>query len=178
MLEAACWQVDVRPPAIDDGVLDPCGTPPQCWTIAMAWLKAKAVLEDVRTRPGEVLLAADTVCTVDGVVLGQPRDRDSARDMLCVMRGRAHDVWTGMCLLPVGGARRFAAAVAKVCLGELSDADIADYLDTDIWRGKAGGYNLSDRIEAGWPVHCTGEPETVMGLSMDLLDRLMDEVAA
>jgi septum formation protein len=51
-------------------------------------------------------------------------------------------------------------------------------LDTEHWRGKAGGYNLSDRIEAGWPLHCDGEPETVMGLSMDLLEQLFLEVSA
>ncbi len=178
MLETAQWHVDVRRPSIDDGMLDARGTHPQRWTMAMAWLKAKAVLGDPRTQSGEVLLAADTVCTVDNVVLGQPRNRDHARYMLCAMRGRVHDVWTGMCVLPVGRARCMGAAVAQVHVGDLADADIDGYLDTDQWRGKAGGYNLSDRIDAGWPVHCDGEPETVMGLSMNLLERLMQEAVS
>ena len=178
MLETAQWLVDVRRPSVDDGTLDARGTHPQRWTMAMAWLKAKAVLADPRTQPGEILLAADTVCTVDNVVLGQPRNRDDARRMLCAMRGRVHDVWTGMCILPVEGKRCLGAAVAYVHVGDLGDAELEEYLDTDQWRGKAGGYNLSDRIDAGWPVHCDGEPEAVMGLSMHLLEQLLQEAEA
>jgi septum formation protein len=178
MLEAAQWEVIVRPPSVDDGALDAAGEHPRAWTMAMAWLKAKSVLDDIQTQPGDLLLAADTVCALDNVVMGQPPSRTSARTMLHALRGCTHAVWTGMCLLPVGGDRCLGAAVSNVTIGALSDTDIETYLDTEHWRGKAGGYNLSDRIEAGWPLHCDGEPETVMGLSMDLLEQLFLEVSA
>jgi septum formation protein len=144
----------------------------------LAWLKAKAVAELPESKYGELLLAADTVCAVDDVILGQPEDRNDARRMLQAMRGRSHEVWTGMCVLPVGGVRRIGTSVTRVHLGELSDADIEAYLDTDQWQAKAGGYNFSDRIDAGWPLSCTGDSDTVMGLSLTLLEQLLSEVAA
>ena len=83
-----------------------------------------------------------------------------------------------MCVLPVGGVRRIGTSVTHVHLGELSDADIETYLDTDQWQGKAGGYNFSDCMDAGWPLSCTGDSDTVMGLSLTLLEQLLSEVAA
>jgi predicted house-cleaning NTP pyrophosphatase (Maf/HAM1 superfamily) len=43
------------------------------------------------------------------------------------------------------------------------------YLNTDGWIGKAGGYNLTDRQHAGWPITVEGDPATVMGLPMNRL---------
>lgn len=178
LLEAAGWIVDCRPAPIDDGTLDPGLSGPAQWTEALAWLKAKAVAELPETTIDDLLLAADTVCAVENVMLGQPEDRNHARGMLQSMRGRSHTVWTGMCVLPPGGERRIDSAMATVHLGDLSDADIEAYLDTDGWRGKAGAYNLSDRIDAGWPVTCDGDHDTVMGLSLALLEQLLQAPAA
>ena len=178
LLEAAGWIVDCRPAPIDDGTLNPGGSGPARWTEALAWLKAKAVIELPQTTADDLLLAADTVCAVDHVMLGQPEDCNHARSMLQSMRERSHAVWTGMCVVPPGGERRIGSAMATVHLGDLSDTDIETYLDTDAWQGKAGAYNLSDRIDAGWPVTCDGDQDTVMGLSLTLLEQLLQAPAA
>ena len=178
LLEAAGWQVDCRPAPVDDGLLHPGSATPEAWTQALAWYKARAVALLPASRPGELLLGADTVCAVDDTILGQPTDADHARAMLHSMRGRSHEVLTGMCLHRVGGVRRLALARATVTFGELGDDAVEAYLASEDWRGKAGGYNLSDRMQAGWPLTCDGEPEAVMGLSMTTLERLWHEVAA
>ncbi len=98
--------------------------------------------------------------------------------MLHAMRNQTHDVWTGMCLHFAGGARFMGSVATPVEVGAISDDAIEHYLDTNQWQGKAGAYNLSERIDAGWPVTCHGEPEAVMGLSMHLLDQLLAEAAA
>ena len=49
---------------------------------------------------------------------------------------------------------------------DLDDAAMQHYLDEGAWRGKAGAYNLQERIDAGWPIRCEGDPSTVMGLPM------------
>ena len=83
-----------------------------------------------------------------------------------------------MCLHFAGGARFMGSVATPVEVGAISDDAIEHYLDTNQWQGKAGAYNLSERIDAGWPVTCHGEPEAVMGLSMHLLDQLLAEAAA
>ena len=50
---------------------------------------------------------------------------------------------------------------------------IYSYVAGGEWRGKAGAYNLSERIQAGWPIECKGDPTTVMGLPMRKLSRLL-----
>ena len=50
------------------------------------------------------------------------------------------------------------------------------YLDGGEWRGKAGGYNLVDRVADGWPVRCVGDPDTVMGLPMRRLRPLLERL--
>lgn len=176
LLEDSGWSVTVRPAPVDDGELDSGDHDPQTWTMAMAWLKARAVLDDDRTVEGELLLAADTVCSVDDEILGQPEDREDARRMLHMMRGRSHKVFTGMCLLRVGRTRRLRTTVTCVHVGAVSDQDVDAYLDDGAWAGKAGAYNLSERMAAGWPLTCDGEPEAVMGLSLQVLDELVEEV--
>ena len=55
---------------------------------------------------------------------------------------------------------------ATVRFDRVNDAQLDRYLDTDQWRGKAGGYNLYDRQAEGWPISVTGDPTTVVGLPM------------
>ncbi|MFI4870918.1 MAG: Maf family protein, partial [Phycisphaerales bacterium JB061] len=43
------------------------------------------------------------------------------------------------------------------------------YLDTGLWRGKAGAYNLRERLDAGWAIEYEGDPTSIMGLPMELL---------
>ena len=55
----------------------------------------------------------------------------------------------------------------------LYDASLERYLDSGQWQGKAGAYNLLDRMNAGWPLTYEGDPTTIMGLPMNqLIDRL------
>jgi septum formation protein len=70
-------------------------------------------------------------------------------------------------------ARHLFADAARVTMGALSDSDLENYLASGQWHGKAGGYNLLERIDAGWPLTYQGDPTTIMGLPMNrLVDRL------
>lgn len=64
-----------------------------------------------------------------------------------------------------------------VSMGMPSDSELGAYLDSGSWKGKAGGYNLSERIDAGWPIEFEGDPTTVMGLPMRRLIPLLEELA-
>lgn len=172
MLAEAGYAHAVADRLLDDGGLVRGDVSPGAWVMALAYLKAAWA---ARWLPeglvGEtVVLGADTVCAHEGRVMGQPRDGAEARAMLRSFVGRAHGVLTGVAIVsPGGGERELFFDSAVVTWGDVGEAEIETYLDSGAWRGKAGGYNLRERLEAGWPIACAGDPATVMGLPMRML---------
>ncbi len=119
---------------------------------------------------GAVILAADTIVVVsDGknfVLLGQPADRSEAERMLRRLVNGVHRVVTGVALEQVGETRHDAFAdVAQVRLGMVDEVELQRYLDSEAWRGKAGGYNLQE-LRDRWPFEVSGDETTVIGLPM------------
>jgi len=175
LMEQAGYDVLVSVPPIDDGLLRQPAVSPRWWVMALAYLKARATAATGLALTGDdaaapLILAADTLCVVDGKTLGQPRHADQARRMLESMRNREHITMTGVCLLDARDNRRFLAFdQATVRLGPVTDAQIRQYVESGQWRGKAGAYNLAERLDAGWPIQCIGDPGTVMGLPMQAL---------
>ncbi len=140
-------------------------------TLAVELAEQKALSLHGRAEPGSVILAADTICVgLDGRLIGQPRDRDDAKRMIQHFTEDAHQVVTGIALMPAGQDPPILFSdQARVILGTLSAVQLDQYLDTDQWQGKAGGYNLFDRQAAGWPLDVQGDPATVVGLPMQKL---------
>lgn len=140
---------------------------------ARAWSATGASLD------GVILIGADTLVDVDGQVLSKPTDAADAARMIRLVRDRAHEVLTGVTLLaPFSGRRDIFTERAIVHVGSISDAQINDYVRGEDWRGKSGGYNLSERVGAGWPMTVQGDEGTVMGLPIERLRvRLMRFVA-
>ncbi|MBT8486582.1 MAG: septum formation protein Maf [Phycisphaerales bacterium] len=178
LLESAGVPLRVCPAGIDDADLAVAPVPPRQWVMALAYLKARWVADALRARTppaAGTVLGADTVCVHDGRVLGQPRDAAHAGAMLRVLRGTTHETITGVCLLDsTCDARWTLVDAAQVAIGAIGDAEIDAYVASDAWRGKAGGYNLQDRLDAGWPIRCDGDPATVMGLPMRRLSSWLE----
>lgn len=116
-----------------------------------------------------VILSADTIGqTQDGQLLGTPQTHVEALRMLRLMMGRKHTIASAVVWAWPGG-RETVVDTASVQMGMMNPADLYQYVGEGRWRGKAGGYNLAECCEAGWPIECDGDPTTVMGLPMDLL---------
>ncbi len=166
--EAGIMAIAVAP-TVDDSLYS-CGTmSPKEWVTTLAVLKACSVVTH-SSRGGGTVLAADTVCVVEGAILGQPKDGDEARSMIDLMRNRAHDVYTGWCLKAIDGNKSASGCETTiVSIGSISDANLDTYIQSGKWQGKAGGYNLSERLVAGWPLSWQGDPTSVMGLPMERL---------
>ena len=174
MLQEAGWQVEVRPPRIDDGEIGIQAQSPARAVLALTWFKA-AQLGVLGT--ALVGIAADTICVTEGEILGKPEDALEAREMLQRLQGRVHVTMTAVCLLKPGCSREFLLDAARVDFGVIGESELQAYLDSGEWRGKAGGYNLVDRQAAGWPVRCEGDPDTVMGLPMRRLQPMLRRLA-
>lgn len=168
-------------PGIDDGQLRSGAVSPAQWVIALAAMKARAGLDragELGMEPG-IVIGADTICVLDGNLIGQPTDEDDARSILRSFVNRSHEVLTGVALLWSGGTRReLFVERAAVAWGAIDDQQIERYLATGLWRGKAGAYNLDERLADGWPITFEGDPGTIVGLPLDALvprlDRLRD----
>jgi septum formation protein len=120
----------------------------------------------------QIILACDTVAECAGKILGKPVDRDHARQMLKLLSGREHRVYSGRCLLPrTAGKARTRIARTTLQMDELGDPQIDEYLDSGLWEGKAGAFGLQDRI--GWLRIASGSESNVIGLPMELLAEML-----
>lgn len=157
---------------IDDGDLTPGAVSPENWVAALAYLKARAVAETLDDGIGSVVLGADTVCVQDGMIIGQPADRAAAERTIRLFSNATHDVFTGVAM--VDDQQQIVDLFvdrAGVRVGTIADDQIEAYLDTEMWRGKAGAYNLFERLDAGWPIEFEGDGTTIVGLPMEALGR-------
>ncbi len=186
MLEDAGIEHDLIDSGVDDGELRPGKVDAEHWVAALAYLKAAAARERVsqdgdavRDARGMVVLGADTVVVDDGEIIGQPRDRADAERILRRLIGGEHEVLTGVAMVEVSTGRRdLLVDRARVRVGSVAEAELQKYLDSGMWAGKAGAYNLAERVEAGWPIEVEGDPGTVMGLPMRRLEARLAGFAA
>lgn len=168
-------EVEISPPTLDDGVFA-CGSiPVSLWVQALSALKAQNVSEHCTYTRGTIL-AADTVCVVDDKIAGKPANAQEATELIEAMVHRTHEVFTGWCLLSLeDDAIQIGYEVASLAFGYLSPEAIRKYIATGSWQGKAGGYNLSERLKAKWPIVCSGDPTSVMGLPMNTISKELAE---
>lgn len=156
--------IGVTPDRIDPADIDETplkGETPARLAARLATAKAEAVAERA---PGAVVLAADTVVAVGRRVLGKPADRDEAARFLKLLSGRNHRVLTGVATA-AGGKVRHRVVDTRVTFKVLSDAEIAAYLASEEWRGKAGGYAIQGRAGA-FVIRLVGSHPAVMGLPL------------
>lgn len=115
-------------------------------SIARARALAKARRVAAGSRPGEVVLGADQVVHLGGSILGKPRDREAHLAMLASLRGCTHELVTSVALIPhgtePGWERCFEVATTLTMRPELSDAELAAYVDCGEAAGCGGGYMI------------------------------------
>lgn len=162
-------------PGIDDALLVKGSVSPEQWVAALAHLKARggAMILGPRAEEG-VVLGSDTVVVKDGRVIGQPNDEDHARQIIELLQRGDHRVVTGVALLYPGGARTLFTESARVRVGEIGTERVSEYIASGGWRGKAGAYNLEERLAAGWPIKYEGDPGAIMGLHMRRLAPMLE----
>jgi septum formation protein len=104
---------------------------------------AKAELVAARAVGPAILIAADTVVTLDGQVFGKPRSAEDAERMLKLFSGRTHAVVTGVTMIRLPDMeRRELTESTLVTFATLSEEDISRYLATDEPYDKAGAYAI------------------------------------
>lgn len=176
LARAAGWLVTVAAP--DEAVearQPPRGPaePLEGFVQRLALAKAEAV---AATGVEGTIVACDTLSEVEGRVLGKPADAADARQMLAALSGRRHRVLTGACVwrLP-NGRPRLAVAESLLEMGPLSEDFLAWYLVSGLWEGKAGACGFQDERLPLTLV--AGSPSNVVGLPLELLSEMLDDLA-
>jgi len=125
--------------------------------------KEKADAYVAMMQPGELMITADTIVWLDGKVLGKPRDREDALQMLRTMSGRTHEVFTGVCITTTDWQRSFTAQT-EVRFATLSEEEIAYYVDNFQPMDKAGAYGVQEWIGFIGVENISGSYYNIMGL--------------
>jgi septum formation protein len=142
--------------------------------VAVALAKARAVARSVTGGAPVVVLGADTEVVLGGRLMGKPLDAADARRMLGELRGKLHDVVTGVALVGVGTPRteETLAVTTRVRMAEYGDAEIEAYVATGEPLDKAGGYAVQG-VGGRLVAHVDGCLTNVIGLPLSATRRLL-----
>lgn len=169
MLKEAGYSFEVDASGVEEPPPDP-GTAPSTYAARLAWHKAAEV---ARRRRGGLILAADTVCCVEGEILNKPEDRADADRMIRLQEGRDTEVISGLCLYRAEREEWVGAVeVSVVRFRPLDDREREAYLDSLRWEGKSGAYGVQDRDPFVSVVR--GSFSNVVGLPMERLARMLE----
>jgi septum formation protein len=170
LLYSAGYDFEVHPADIDEEDYPP-GTLPGDLAQLLATLKAQALAAKF---PNDVILAADTVVAFGDLPLGKPEDEIESEQMLRLLAGTTHVVITGVAVIHSATAfSRFSRVMSSVHMRELSDSEITAYVQSNDWRGKAGGYGIQDEKADPFVTRMSGSHTNIVGLPMEVTVELL-----
>lgn len=147
----------------------PEGTPPSEAVLLLSRQKATEIYSKYNN---DTIIAADTVVAIDGKILGKPQNEQNAAEMLRMLSGRIHSVFTGVCVIfPDGRTESFSEETA-VEFYPLTEGEIAAYIATGEPMDKAGAYGIQEK-GALLVKRIEGDFFNVMGLPIARLSRLL-----
>jgi len=147
---------------------DPPDADPVALVRAHARAKAASVAEEAGERP---VLAVDTTVICAGRVYGKPGGPEEAAEMLDALGGKTHEVVSGLCLRTQAW-EELGHGVTRVTFRPLDARDIAAYVATGEWAGRAGAYAIQG-VGASLVERVEGDYLNVVGLPAALLVRLL-----
>lgn len=134
----------------------------------LAHQKAAAALKGLKAETDYApayVLAADTVVAVGRRILPKAEILDEAESCLALLSGRAHRVYSGVCLITPAGKERLLLVETRVRFKRLTKQEISAYLASGEWRGKAGGYAVQG-LAGSFVVNLIGSYSNVVGLPL------------
>jgi len=158
----------VDPPDVDEAPQR--GELPAHYARRLAVAKADAV---VSRHPRSFVLAADTVVACGRRILPKAESRESADACLKSLSGRRHRVIGGVCVIAPDGRRAVRVVTTQVAMKRLNAAELAAYLASGEWEGKAGGYAIQGRA-AGFVSWIGGSYSNVVGLALHETRTMLD----
>jgi septum formation protein len=172
LLAQAGYVFDVVPSEIDEETFSPGGYSSTRYTELLALAKARSVAPKY---PDRLVIGADTIVDCEGEIIGKPVDERDAERITRKLFSRPHEVITGLALLRLAdGLEIVRSDVTTVYPRKLSDKQIAGHIAGRTWEGKAGAYGIQETGDE-FVERIEGSFTNVMGLPMELLQRLLEE---
>jgi septum formation protein len=142
------------------------GEPPGRYVRRVTRLKLADAVRRLATSglPAAPVLCADTTVALGAQILGKPRDAREAARMLRLLSGRTHRVITAVAV-QAGGMRHEAVSDSRVRFAPLTPRQVAAYVASGEWQGKAGGYAIQGKA-AAFVEHISGSYSGIMGLPL------------
>lgn len=146
------------------------------------WLARAKAAEVAARLPEDAILAADTVVALGDVPLGKPADATEAAQMLRLLSGTTHVVITGVALrVESRGIALQEREMSAVRMYTLTETQIARYVESGDWEGKAGGYGIQDKelwpsgkpAPAAFVERVAGSYTNVVGFPMNTVKRML-----
>jgi septum formation protein len=168
LLEGLGLPFRVVAPEVNEDVV--AGTPPQHAVALLAERKARAVYSRF---PRALVIGSDQLDSLHGQMLGKPADEQAARAQLGSLRGKTHEIHTGLTVVGPGFVVT-EVDTAKLTVLPLSEEELDGYVRTGEWKGCAGGYRVEARGQAIFQ-RIEGDRAAIQGLPMQRLTRMLRE---
>ncbi len=147
---------------------------PEKLVLELSSIKADAVYKKVKEEgnpvinEGDYVLGADTVVYAEGMILGKPKDKEDAREMIKSLSGNVHSVFTGFTLIDSEGKHIRKSIETKVYVYEMSDDEIEEYVSSDEPYDKAGAYGIQG-LFGKYVEKIDGDYNNVVGLPVSAI---------
>lgn len=172
LAEAGC-EFEVFPPEVDESDFGAEDVGPRKYAEQLALAKAKSVAGKF---PERVVVGADTVVDFDGQIIGKPSDAKEAEQITRKLFSKPHKVITAVAVVRVSdGIELVESDSTTIYPKRMSDEQIAEHIQGGSWQDKAGAYAIKEDGDefVEW---IEGSLTNVMGLPMELLERLLEQL--
>ena len=170
LLRNAGFDFEVTPSEIEEGLPIP-GELPEDYARRVA--RAKALRVAARSPSGSLVLGADTIVTIGGLILGKPGGPSDATRMLRLLSGQTHEVITAICLVRTPDQiATLKHETTFVTFREMSGDEIRAYVASREPFDKAGAYAIQG-LASKFVTHISGCYFNVVGLPVSLLDEVL-----
>lgn len=175
LLEQIGMKFDVLIADADETKVDKT-IPVNLYVEELALIKAAAAAEMLNRAKDKtsLIISADTVVSCDGKILGKPKNEDDAVNMISMLSGREHEVYTGVCVMRMSDSFSVAGYEKTIVkFNDLSAEMIERYVKTKEYADKAGGYGIQGK-GAVLVEKIDGDYSNVVGLPLSKLCKILE----
>ena len=173
LLARAGYRFKVVPSNIDEAAFSIGGLSPCQYAEKLALAKAGKIAGDF---PDAVVIGADTIVDSNGKIVGKAADAKEAEAIIRMLFARPHYVITGLAILWINKNIRIVESVSTtVYPKKLSEEQIAQYIKSNLWKGKAGAYGIQETAEE-FVERIDGSLTNVMGFPMERLMEILNSL--
>ena len=174
LLEKAGYKFDIVVSDVDESKISTAGISSAEFTRIAALAKAKDVAAKF---PDRIVVAADTIVDYEGQIIGKPDSAKHAEEIIRKLFSKPHKVITGIAIIKKdAGLEIVDCDITTVYPKKMTEKQIAEHIASETWQGKAGAYGIQEGADE-FVEKIDGSYTNVMGLSMELLERMLGKIS-